>query len=361
VGCRGAGGMGEVYRVRDRELDEVVALKLIPQQSTTELRSTERLRREVRLARRISSQFVCRIFDIVDLGEGARGLTMALVEGTTLAEMMRKAVPVDYLRFARWGADIAEGLDAAHELNVIHRDLKPENVMIRSDDRAVILDFGIAYSAETGDQTLKLTQAGMIMGTPLYMSPEQLLNLSLDGRSDLFALGLILAELITGEVPMRGNGYNELVEKRITKPEPYRIRNIDPAVPEPLAKIIDSLLATASADRPQRARDVAVMLRDFAEGRSVAPTAPIAPATAPIAAPSSPKTTYVALAVAAIVFLVLAFLVARPRKDIPAVVPSPAPMPVAAPDASVPDASVPVAPDAGLRRKPRALPPAEEM
>ncbi|MCK6546127.1 protein kinase [Myxococcota bacterium] len=291
----GAGGMGEVYKVRDKELDEVVAIKLIPRESTMELRSTERLKREVRLARKISSPFVCRIYDIVDLGDGVRGLTMAVIDGTTLAELMRGGLYVDYQRIARWGADIAEGLSAAHELGIVHRDLKPENVMIRSDDRAVILDFGIAFSAENMD--LKLTQAGMIMGTPLYMSPEQLVNQPLDGRSDLFALGLILAELITGEVPMRGGTYAELLEKRVTRPERYSIKDIDPAVPGILAETIDDLLRLGAADRPVSSLEISARLRAFT-GRSSGQypqgprsSEPPRPVTAPLPEAPAPVST----------------------------------------------------------------------
>lgn len=265
----GRGGMGEVYRVHDRELDEIVALKIIPRESGADLRSTERLRREVRLARRIASPHVCRIYDIVDLGDGTRGLTMQFVEGMTLADRMRGGLPVDYARFARWGAEVADGLGAAHELSIIHRDLKPENVMIDRADHAVILDFGIALSSEPRNETMKLTQDGMIMGTPLYMSPEQLVGLPLDGRSDLFALGLMLAELITGEVPMRGATYAELLERRVTKPEAYRLSEIDPAVPAALGEAIDALLVARVEERLESATSAGERLRRSTPADSV--------------------------------------------------------------------------------------------
>jgi serine/threonine-protein kinase len=378
----GAGGMGEVYRVRDRELDEVVALKLIPQESTSEMRSTERLKREVRLARKIASPHVCRIYDIVDLGDGQRGLTMALVEGTTLSEMMRQGVRVDYQRFARWGADVAEGLTAAHELEIIHRDLKPENVMIRADDRAVILDFGIAFSGDHIDQSIKLTQQGMIMGTPLYMSPEQLLNLPLDGRSDLFALGLMLAELVTGEVPMRGASYPELVEKRVTKPQKYHLADIDPAAPRALADVVDELMMVIAKDRPSDARLIAQRLRAFADGgippveylskrpgTTLPITGPTEPAP-PIPVPpppsqSSARSIVFGLTAAAALLLVISVLFGKERNVDPILVLDAG---VAA-EAAKPDAAAAVqAPiDGGLSQKPDAgkprtvIQPAEEM
>jgi serine/threonine protein kinase len=270
LGRLGAGGMGEVYRVRDQELNEIVALKVIPRHAAGDAQSLERLRREVRLARRISSDHVCRIFDIVDLGNGGRGLTMAMVKGVTLAELMKSGVTLDYRRFARWGGEIADGLAAAHGLSIVHRDLKPENVMIASDDdRAVILDFGIARTAADAPEPTdnRLTQAGIIMGTPLYMSPEQLTNRPLDGRSDLYALGLILAELITGEVPLKGEGYSQILEERVLKATPFMVRNVDPNVPEAFASVIDGLLKPAAQDRPATSTQVSQQLLAFSGGK----------------------------------------------------------------------------------------------
>ncbi len=131
--------------------------------------------------------------------------------------------------------------------------------MVRPNDAAILLDFGIARSTDTnsdaGDN--KLTQAGIIMGTPLYMSPEQLSNRTLDGRSDLYALGLIMAELITGEVPAGGPGYSEILERRVLKAKPYRLNEVDPSAPWPLAQLIDGLLSPAADDRPSDAGHVA--------------------------------------------------------------------------------------------------------
>jgi serine/threonine protein kinase len=327
----GSGGMGEVYRVRDRELDEVVALKIIPKESMLEMRSTERLKREVRLARKIASPYVCRIYDIVDLGAGLRGLTMSLVQGTTLSDLMRHGVAVDYKRFARWGADIAEGLDAAHRHSIIHRDLKPENVMIQADDRAVILDFGIALSSEASAAagSMKLTQVGMIMGTPLYMSPEQIQNQPLDGRSDLFALGLILAELITSEVPMKAKSYAELLERRVTKATPFHLRNIDPGAPEELAQIIDQLLEIPPDRRPTTGMEIARRLRAFAEDGPKASAPPAAstptaidtgpPVPSPAEAHASARSrgaprTLIALAVVALLLVALGIVLAESRR-----------------------------------------------
>ena len=256
----GAGGMSEVYRVKDLELQEVVALKVLSSETgTVDKKLLERLRREVRLARRIASENVCRIFDIIDLGGGARGLTMALVEGDTLAALMKDSLAVDYARFARWGADIASGLAAAHELSIIHRDLKPQNVMVRHrDDRAVILDFGIA-TVHTDDD-VRLTQPGHLIGTPLYMSPEQLVTGPLDGRSDLYALGLILFQLVTGRLPHASEHYVELLKRRAFEPVPIDVRAERPGTPDSLASMIELLLQPSVNDRPRDAREVSEQL-----------------------------------------------------------------------------------------------------
>ncbi len=270
LGRLGSGAMGEVYKVRDLELDEIVALKRIPAETADSKQGLERLKREVRLARRIASDSVCRIFDIVDLGNGERGLTMAVIEGVTLSDLMHKPMETDYKRIARWGAEIADGLAAAHGLNIVHRDLKPENVMIqKADDRAILLDFGIARPLDEQEADPKLTQAGIIMGTPLYMSPEQLANAPLDGRSDLYSLGLMLAELVTGEVPLQGRTYSEILDRRVRQTGMYRLTDVAPGVPHDLGDLVDGLLSQASANRPATATSVKERLRAFADGRAL--------------------------------------------------------------------------------------------
>ncbi|MCA9556275.1 MAG: serine/threonine protein kinase, partial [Myxococcales bacterium] len=379
LGKLGEGAMGEVYKVRDLELDEVVALKRIPRSLGSEA-NLERLRREVRLARRIASAHVCRIFDIVDLGEGERGLTMEVIDGMTLAEHLEAGLSVDYQRFARWGAQVADGLAAAHQLNIVHRDLKPENIMIRrADDQALLLDFGIARPPDDAPVDTRLTQAGMIMGTPLYMSPEQLANAPLDARSDLYSLGLILAELITGQVPHQGRTYHEILHLRVRLTDPYLLRDVDPGAPAGLADVVDHLLKQAPADRPEDAEQVKLRLRAWLEGRPSTLPAP-APAEAPReAAMTSADAATVAVrserpwwVAIALLIVVVAGLVAslvnqgpRPRTG------SPDPDRQAAERLPVVDAGVspevtPVpAPDAGFSADAGAkkvwIPPAEEM
>lgn len=259
----GEGGMGEVYRARDRELDEIVALKVIARDVALNEQLLDRMRREVRLARKISSERVCRIHDLFELEDGARGISMQFVEGETLAALIKGGVPVDYARFASWGADVAEGLAAANALSVVHRDLKPENVMIDRHDAAVILDFGIAASTDP-EATDRLTKQGVILGTLPYMAPEQLTAAPVDGRTDLYALGLILAELITGEVPFSASDYAGLLDRRVVNPKRYDLRSIDPAVPKDLAETVNRMLMANPSDRPAEATQVAHALRRVA-------------------------------------------------------------------------------------------------
>ncbi len=376
LGRLGSGGMGEVYKVKDRELGEVVALKKIPRHAAEEMRSLDRLKREVRLARRLVSDHVCRLYDLVDLGNGDRGLTMEFIDGTTLAELMKQGLPVDYARLASWGADIASGLAAARDTGVVHRDLKPENVMIRAaTDSAVLLDFGIAHEEPDVDtDDIRLTQAGIIMGTPLYMSPEQLANRNLDARSDLYSLGLILCELITGDVPLGGKNFAEILDQRVVQNSKFNVRDVDPGVPSGFAETIDRLVMSGASDRPSDPSEVKDRLRAFAEGRPVPPwIAPPVTQSVRVSHNSLVVRTWLPPLILLIVaVVVLGYFVTRPRSDDLASMPDAAVPAILSPsDAGAPDMSAPDAPDASApdakapdvkRRKPSTgLPPAEEM
>lgn len=259
----GEGGMGEVFKARDRELDEFVALKVLTPQFGEDQSRLDRLKQEVKLARKISSNGVCRIHDLVELPNKVRGITMEFIEGKTLGQMIDEGLSVDYLRFAKWGADVAEGLAAAHKLSIIHRDLKPDNIMITKDDRAMILDFGVARHHEASEENQRLTREGMILGTVPYMAPEQLSNAPLDPRSDLYSLGLILAELVTGDIPAYGSSYHETLTKRVVEPEIYQLEHHDPGAPEDFVAAVDHLLRTTVDERPFSAMMVADHLRVF--------------------------------------------------------------------------------------------------
>lgn len=260
----GAGGMGDVYAVRDRELDEVVALKLLSGDALATDELLKRLRREVRVARQIISPRVCRVHDLVELPSGGRGITMALLSGDTLRRRIRHTPATEWTRAARWAADIAEGLAAAHALGIVHRDLKPDNVMIVADERAVVLDFGVAYQpVRVGDP--KITASDVVVGTLLYMAPEQLTNAPLDPRCDLYALGLVLAETLSGTVPFSGATYAEILNARVVKSKPYAGAELPAETPQRLRAMIATLLTHDRDGRPDSALRVRDALLDIAE------------------------------------------------------------------------------------------------
>jgi eukaryotic-like serine/threonine-protein kinase len=235
----GGGGMGEVYRVHDERLGEDVALKLL---SFDHDSAAARFRREVKLARRITHPNVARTHDIGE-HEGRPFLTMELIAGETLADRLDRSL-LDPDEAAAVCATVGQGLRAAHAADVIHRDLKPGNVMIEEGGRVVITDFGIARSM-VDDKTVKASQA---MGTPFYMSPEQLMGESVTKASDVYALGLLLYEMITGELPFVGDTPMGAVLARCQSPprDPRELKSM----PDVLAELILACLCRKPADRP---------------------------------------------------------------------------------------------------------------
>lgn len=240
----GVGGMGTVYRVLDRELDEEAALKVLDPALAAAPDALARFRREVKLARRVTHPNVARTYDL-----GVHGktffLTMELLPGVALTERMSGEVVLpEVLRVAQ---EIARGLAAAHAVGVVHRDLKPDNVML-VDERVVITDFGIARLAE-GHREATQTQTQTIIGTPAYMAPEQIEAGVIDGRTDVYALGVVLFEMTTGALPFGGNTPFAMAAARLTDriPDPRALR---PGLPPGVAQLVLSALARRREDRP---------------------------------------------------------------------------------------------------------------
>ena len=270
LGLLGAGGMGNVYRARDRELDEPVALKVLRPEIAANAAALSRFRREVKLARRVTHPNVARVFDIGDEG-GERYLTMELVDGEPLAATLARSGRLGPARAIEVAKAVCAGLGAAHAAGVVHRDLKPDNVLLAKDGRVVVTDFGIARAAAEGDA--KLT--GTIVGTPAYMAPEQVEGKVADERADIYALGAMLFELLTGDVPWRGDNVFAVAAARLLEPPPDP-RTRRPDLPAALAAIVLRAMARAPEDRFATAGDVA---------RALA-AVELAPATPSIAAPS---------------------------------------------------------------------------
>ena len=254
LGLIGAGGMGNVYKARDRELSELCALKVLRPEIAHDARALDAFRREVRLARRVTHPNVARVYDIGERG-GDKILTMELVEGEALSALIARERRLGVARAVEIAVALCAGLDAAHAAGVVHRDLKPDNVLLEVGGRVVITDFGIARS-EKGDP--RVTQG--IVGTPAYMAPEQIEATTVaDARADLYALGIILYEMVTGELPFEGATIFAMAAARLLRPPPDP-RKRRPDLPERFAAIVLRCLARSPDDRFPSAAAVSVAL-----------------------------------------------------------------------------------------------------
>jgi serine/threonine-protein kinase len=257
----GQGGMGEVFLAWDERLGRRVALKRIRREDPT-ARERERFRREASAAARLSHPAVVQIYDLVEDPTGDV-LVFEYVEGRTLRELLIEGLPsLDLaMRLAR---EIAEGLAAAHAVGLVHRDLKAENVMVTPDGHAKILDFGIAKATGLGLDAETLTGHGVVLGTFHTMSPEQARGGEIDSRSDLFSLGVLLYELLTGRSPFRGRDSLDTLQ-RLAAHQPPPVRELRPEIPQPLSDLVDRLMAKLPEERPSTATEVAYALLDRTE------------------------------------------------------------------------------------------------
>ena len=211
----GTGGMGRVYRAHDTKLNEEVALKLIKPEIAAEKRVIERFRNELKTARKITHKNVCRMYDFHEEGKTLY-LTMEYVRGEDLKSLIHRTKALTVGASLAIARQVAEGLAEAHKLGIVHRDLKPGNIMIDKEGQAKIMDFGISRSLAGGGTTAE----GAIIGTPEYMSPEQVEGKEADQRSDIYALGIILFEMVTGRLPFEGETPFSIANKQKTEPPP---------------------------------------------------------------------------------------------------------------------------------------------
>lgn len=254
----GRGGMGMVYKAHDRMLDEVVAIKVLRSEYASTAVMAQRFRHEIKLARRVTHRNVCRIHEYGEEA-GLRYISMEFVDGIDLRELIRSSggcvAPDTALELA---TQIADGLQAIHDVGIIHRDLKAGNVM--RDGRGVVrlMDFGIAkLGGRNEDSGGGLTSAGLVMGTPEYMSPEQCLGEALDCRSDLYALGVVLFEMLAGVVPFRGETAVATLFKHIQDPVSYE----GTPIPMVVVPLLRKALAKNRAERYESATAMAEALR----------------------------------------------------------------------------------------------------
>ncbi|HUP22971.1 MAG TPA: protein kinase [Thermoanaerobaculia bacterium] len=258
----GSGGMGDVYLAEDLRLHRRVALKVLSEDSRASATRSARFEREMRAIAAINHPNVVTLYDVEE-ADGLRFLAMELVEGDTLAEIAMPGERLSLSRFLDIAIPLVDGLRAAHALGIAHRDLKPRNVMIDREGRVKLLDFGLAawrQSGRSSDADRDLTRAGAIVGTPAYLSPEQLCGEPVDPRSDLFQLGVLFYELLAGRRPFGGSTPSELTSS-ILRDDPEPLRSLRPDLPERLCATIHHCLEKRVADRWQSADEVLAALR----------------------------------------------------------------------------------------------------
>ncbi len=265
LGELGAGGMGEVYRARDTRLDRTVAIKILPEQMSSDPGRRARFEREARTISGLSHPNICALFDLGDQ-DGIHYVVLEYLEGTTLANRIAKG-PLPVSEVLKIGSEIASALEAAHRHGIVHRDLKPANVMLTKTG-AKLLDFGLAKpsaalpsraSDDAPTRSKSLTEEGVIVGTVQYMAPEQLEGKDTDGRTDIFALGALLYEMCTGRSAFSGASRASMIAA-IMNSQPAPISELQPLVPLALDRVIQTCLAKDPDERWQTAHDVRLQL-----------------------------------------------------------------------------------------------------
>ena len=265
VGRRlGEGGMSYVYCAQDVESGAAVAVKILLPRLSRDPAAVERLRREATIAMRLDHPNVC---PILRMGEADRMiyLVMPYLEGEPLSEHETRRGPFTVAEGIPLLIQVCQGLRHAHDLQIIHRDLKPENVMLVPEGatetgepryRAVVMDFGLAKERRAGPEGPKLTATGIVLGTPEFMSPEQIRGKPLDGRSDVYALGILAFELFTGQLPFAGKSAQETMIARL-RGSPARLRDLRPELPAKLEALILRCLALDRVERFQSMEELA--------------------------------------------------------------------------------------------------------
>jgi len=318
VSLLGVGGMGEVYRARDTKLGREVAIKVLPEDVAQDAERLARFEREARVLASLNHGNIATLYGFEVEGE-TQFIVMELVEGETLADRITKGpIPLD--QAIPLFLQIAVGLEAAHEKGIIHRDLKPANIKVTDDGAIKILDFGLAKAMAAGESsasgasasmsptlTLAATQRGEILGTAAYMSPEQAKGEPTDPRSDIFSLGIIFYELLTGALPFEADTPYGMIIKRTLEKAPPPI-TLDPDIPEHMNRIVVRCLETEPELRYQNVREI---LQDL-ESRS-GPRDHSVTQTLPLVLRKTSKSTLWAAAAAAVVLVGLGALWATGR------------------------------------------------
>ncbi len=256
----GKGGMGKVFRVEDKKIKEEVALKLIKPEIAADKKTIERFSNELKFARKIAHRNVCKMYDLGE-EEGTYYITMEYVPGEDLKSFIRRSRQLNVGTAISLAKQVSEGLSEAHRLGVVHRDLKPQNVMIDKEGNARIMDFGVARSVEGKG----ITGAGVMIGTPEYMSPEQVEGKEADQRSDIYSLGIMLYEMLTGRVPFEGDTAFAIGVKQKSE-SPQDPRELNSQISDDLSKVILRCLEKEKEKRYQSAGEIRSELSRIEQG-----------------------------------------------------------------------------------------------
>jgi serine/threonine protein kinase/predicted Zn-dependent protease len=309
----GKGGMGKVYKAHDTEIKEKVALKLINPEISADKKTIERFQNELKFARKISHRNVCRMYDL-NKEEGTYYITMEYVPGEDLKSFLRRVGQLPAGKSISIAKQVCEGLSEAHRLGVVHRDLKPQNIMIDKEGNARIMDFGIARSLKAKG----ITGAGMMIGTPEYMSPEQVEGKDVDQRSDIYSVGVNLYEMVTGQVPFEGDTPFTIGMKHKGE-TPKDPKELNAQIPEDLSRVILRCLEKDREERYQTADELLSELTNIEGG--IPTTERVVPKKKPITAREITVTVGLkklfipALVIAALIIIVLVIWQSRSQKE----------------------------------------------
>jgi len=253
----GKGGMGSVYKAFDKEVEEKIALKTIKSEIAADENVIQRFRNELKIARKISHKNVCRMFDL-GREDDTYYIAMEYVSGEDLKSSVRRMGPLSTGKVLGFATEICEGLAEAHRLGIVHRDLKPQNIMIDRDGIARIMDFGIARSRDLKG----MTENGSTIGTPEYMSPEQVEGEDIDSRSDIYSMGVILYEMVTGRTPFEGKTPMSVAMKHVTE-KPKEPKGLNVQISDDLSRVIMKCMEKDKVRRYQSALDLLYALKEI--------------------------------------------------------------------------------------------------
>jgi len=243
----GEGGMSYVYLAKEIATGGEVAIKVLSPKLATDKSSVERMRREAGLAMRLDHPNVCRIMRLGASQDRLIYLVMPFLKGELLSDRETQGGPMELAAGVAVLRQVCAGLHHAHELQIVHRDLKPENIMLVTDEdgseRAVVMDFGLAKERRADPAIAKLTATGIILGTPEFMSPEQIRGKPLDARSDIYALGIVAFEMFSGRLPFQGRNAQEMMIARL-RGQPLSLRQLRPELPESLERALTRAMDT---------------------------------------------------------------------------------------------------------------------